>query len=85
MPMFALPIVTWLLGNKWLWFVGAAIVVVAVYFGWRSQQRGIGAAKVIDQLQKAHINAVEKGNKARADAGSGSERDKRLHDRFRRD
>lgn len=50
MPL--IPIITWLLGNKWLWWLGAAAIVVALYFGWRSKQRGIGAAKIIEQLQE---------------------------------
>ena len=77
--MFAAPI-AWLLGNRWLWWLGAAIVAVAVYFGWRAHQRGVGAAKVKEQLRKE----AEDGRRKMDEAGDRYRRDggarKRLRD-----
>lgn len=46
-------ILAWMVGNKYTWIIGAAIIVVLLYFGWRHKQRGIGAAKIIEELQRA--------------------------------
>ena len=51
----------------------------------KSQARQEGRREVEARQAKQDLENVEKANRAESDVGSGSERDKRLHDRFRRD
>lgn len=78
------PLVAWLGARRWLVWAAVVVAAVALYLGWRSVQRGIGARKVIDEQRERHVDAIEAGGRARRDAGSGSERDRRLRERFRR-
>lgn len=77
-------IIGWFVARRWLWPIGLALAAVALYFGWRHVQRGIGAREAVQEAQKKHVEKIEQGNRARVDAGSGSERDRRLRKRFRR-
>lgn len=64
MPLFALGIIRYLAANKWTWWIAIGLVAIALYFGWRSHQRGVGAAKVVDQLQRESDAAKQKMEKA---------------------
>lgn len=82
--------ILFLLHNKWTWWLGVAVVFVLAYFGWRAHERGIGAAKVIDEFRKAAdkhnrdtADQVRKSDEAVADP-RGS-RAQRVRDRFSRD
>ncbi len=80
MPLFAIAALKYLLANRWLWWLGAVLVALAVYFGWRSHQRALGARAVRDQLQRESDEATRKmeeaGRKFRRDGGAR----KRLRD-----
>lgn len=78
-------IIAWFVARRWLWPIGAALAAIALYFGWRHVQRGIGAREVIDEQRKKLVDDLEAAARAARDAGSGSKRDERLRKRFERD
>lgn len=63
-----MPILVFLLNNKFTWFIGAAIILIGLYFGWRAHQRGIGAANVIKKITEAarkhELSTAEKVRRA---------------------
>lgn len=77
--------IAWFAARKFLWPIGLAIAAIALYFGWRHVQRGIGARDVVNEQRKKLVGDLEAAGRAGRDAGSGSERDKRLQQRFERE
>lgn len=73
------------------WVAIAAAFGVALLVGkcaldnWKTSLREEGRSKYEQQQEKKQNETIRKGSDARRDAGSGSERDKRLRDKYRRD